>query len=184
MSSVRRVRAEGLRGQSGETLLELLITIVLLGTGIIAILSGLLTLVQTSELTANSTQASLLVQSYAEQLEQPMNASTNLTTYLPCSPGAPQSATVTAYNTTYPATGLPNTNWTVQVVHVDFPTHAIQSQATPDWNDICPATGDIGFQRLYIEAYANTANHPDKEQLVIVKRNQACPAGSADPGPC
>jgi len=85
----------GPRRERGETLIEVLGTVVLMGIGFVALLNGIFTVVKISDLNQQRTKASIAVQSWAEALQQPaleippttaasQVPQVDFTTYVPC----------------------------------------------------------------------------------------------------
>ncbi len=75
-SHARARRAERVAGrrvssERGETLIEIMFTVVLLGTGFVAILSAIFTATNISDRNQQRTKASISVQAFAESLLQP-----------------------------------------------------------------------------------------------------------------
>lgn len=63
--------APGPRTQRGETLVEVLATVVLMGIGFVALLNGLFTVTRVTDINQTRTMASMTVQAWAENLQQP-----------------------------------------------------------------------------------------------------------------
>lgn len=62
------MRTPAAGGDAGETLVELLITLVILGVGVVALLGGLFVTVQTSALHRNQVVAQNVLRGWAEQI--------------------------------------------------------------------------------------------------------------------
>lgn len=209
--SAQRLRP---RRERGETLIELMVAIVLLGTGIAAILSGLLALTKVTDSTAQATRANLAAQSLAEQIEQPVtpptasNPATVNFTYIPC--GTPAD-----YNAAYPVaasmlpSGTQGTGWTAAVTKVEYATAATVKtvgsrlafgqptcNANVTYQTPTGATvkylgdNDFGIQRITITVSSGARAHPAVETVVIIKRQTACLGDysnsyqNLDQGPC
>lgn len=66
-----RPAGRGLAAQRGETLIELMFTVVLLGVGFVTIMSAIFTATNVSDANQERTKASIAVQAFAEALMQP-----------------------------------------------------------------------------------------------------------------
>ncbi len=187
--------AESTPSERGETLIELLIAIVLMGTAIAALLEGLFALTQVSQLNTRITSSNSALQSYAEQVKQ----SVAPLAYKPC-------ASKTAYDSgiaaTIPAGTFPS-GLTAKVVQVDWLASKTLTSSQYTWTTSatnthgvtvgsCPSTTvdlvqyDLGMQRLWLEVDSPTDKHYAKELVVVVKRDARCPPNydNADQGPC
>lgn len=171
-------------GESGETLLELLITMILMGLAVVAILSGLFAVTRLADYNSKTTHVGSSAQSYAEQLKQPvvLGAVADYT-YVPCATVTPAS---------YPDfTGyLPNTStYTARIVTIEYisilPSGSSGSQ--PTWSTTCPST-DYGLQRITVEVEVDDGVSNESEQVTLVKRDASCSYSSTydnlDQGPC
>ncbi|MHB1140120.1 MAG: type IV pilus modification PilV family protein [Microthrixaceae bacterium] len=130
------------RGADGFSLIEILICVVLVGTVLLALAGGMLTLVRTSAATSERQQIQLSLGSYTESLKA--------SPYLPC--GGPVQPSTTTYQPVYDA--WPE-HWspvkpgmTAQIVEVEF------------WDDVAGTEGgfvpacpgmDQGTQRITVE---------------------------------
>lgn len=199
--------------QAGQTLLEVLFAIFLIGVAFAAILGGTLTAGTAAKINRDKTIASAALQNYSEYLSQPVSP----TTYKPCvvPEGHPAASSFGSYP---PSPGVPiaPTGWRVRVVAVKYlrntdpiPTDANTRKArfSTNWNfaDTNPAninecadlpsmlvtTGlkrDNGVQQLlvYVEKQ-DAGGWLVVEKGVVVKRDQRCPTGgfqNLDQGPC
>ncbi|HEY3608687.1 MAG TPA: type II secretion system protein [Pseudonocardiaceae bacterium] len=140
----------------GETLLEVLIAVVIMGIAIVAIIGGLVTSVMLSDVHRKQATAGSAVRDYAETIEQYVAANT----YVAC-----QSA---ANYTSLVAFTKPNgyTPWVSRV----------QYWNGSGWVTTCGT--DSGLQQLTVQVSSNDKRAT--EQLVIVVRK---PCGLAD-SPC
>jgi len=165
---------------AGETFLEMMVAIVLLGTVVVGVLGGFMTVTTTSIFNRQVTQSSLLAQSYAEQLKQPTGADA----YVAC-----------AHISDYPGYAGPiPAGWTVEIEKIEY-LQGITDDINHNMGPFCPPPigtsppRDNGLQRIFIRAYNQAYNdRPNKadvvERVVIMKRDQRCSATSPGPGSC
>lgn len=199
----------GRRSERGETLIEVLTMVVLMGVGFAAIFGGMMTVSRVNDLNKKRTQASNAVQAWAEGLQQPATSLTgspsNPYTYKPCATAA-----------TYANTGQPNgsmpASWQAEAmnnkpVKVEYFTGTYGSGGEPQFTDdvnVCYSyqfgplgggTKDRGLQRITIKVETPAGVTPRvADTLVIIKRDQSCPPvtntdgssrfDNADLGPC
>lgn len=144
------------RDESGETLIEVMASVVLMGTAIVAILAGLFTAVVTSDLHKRQTRAANEVTNAIEAIQR--------ATYLPC--GGP---TAPDYSSALPA--MP-AGYTASITSTQY----LQSStaADPTWG-ACPGT-DQGEQKITVSVSQGTGGRAVKETIVYVKRNTRCSA--------
>jgi type II secretory pathway pseudopilin PulG len=175
--------------ERGETLAEVLVTIVLMGIGFLAVLSAIFTSVNVSTINADRTAASLNVQGWAETLQQPSR-------YIPPGSTSPPSSYSTyvdcanpgSYGTPSTGGGTLNPGFTATIVSIDLLTDFTGGQ--PNFTTplgTCYGSGDKGLQRITLRVESPT--HKGKkavETVTIVKRDSRCPAtfNNADLGPC
>ena len=207
---VRRPSAAGTsrpatRSQLGETLIEVLVAIVLMGTGFSAIIGSLYTSARIAEVNQRNTKASVALQTIAESILQP--ARPNLSsTYIPCASVASPSST-DAYKDAMvgnPANLRGTWTWRTKMIRyaadpaifvapdlykVSFTRsrNSCQNLSASNYNG-----RDAGLQEITIEV-SNDANGtlPASQRvvqtLVFVMRDRQCPTANfsnADSGPC
>jgi type II secretory pathway pseudopilin PulG len=160
--------------ERGETLFEILITLILMGVVIVGILAGLASVTRLAAYNSQTTHVRNTAQSYAELLKQPVGAAE----YQPC-------ATAASYP---PMTGTmaPSTSYTATVIAVHYAT--LLPSGAPGTNvtwGTGPCTTDLGLQRLEIEVRVGTG--PTRSETVtIIKRDARCSHSyqNTDQGPC
>ena len=141
-------RAARQRSQSGFSLIEILICVVLVGTVILALAAGLLTLVKTSNATSQRQQIQLALGSMTESLK--------VGPYLPCQTlPANEAGAVAAYEAAYaswPQRWSPSkSGMTARITGIQY-----WNSATEQFEDTCPPPAgsgvrDQGTQRLDVE---------------------------------
>lgn len=176
-------------GERGETLPEVLVTVVLMGFGFVAVLSAIFTSVNIATVNADRTKASLNVQAWGERLQQPSR-------YIPPGSTSPPSSYAIYVDCANPGSyDMPSTSdgtlypgYTATVVSVELLSDF--SGGTPNFTTplgTCYGAGDKGLQRitLRVESPAHKGRKA-VETVTIVKRDQRCPAqfNNADLGPC
>jgi type II secretory pathway pseudopilin PulG len=124
----------GERSQSGETLLETLITVVLLGLLGAGVVSAMASIISVSDLDARQSAGETVLRSYAQAWER--------AAYVPC---VASQATNPNASTTPPGFTAP-AGYTATVVSTDFWNGT--SSAPVTFVATCPATGDKGLQAL------------------------------------
>jgi type II secretory pathway pseudopilin PulG len=150
----RRLRTG--RPEGGETLLELVISIAILGVVVIAVASGISLSIMASGVHRKLATAGAYVRDYAESIE----SSVARGGYLPCATG-----------TGYP--GFARGGYTGKVSSVDYWDGA-------KWTSSCTAGTDTGVQRLTLQVASRNGggSHGGVERLVIVVR-KPCGTGSS-----
>jgi type II secretory pathway pseudopilin PulG len=143
-----RARGRG-TGEQGETLIELLVTVVIMGTSIIAILLGVATAVASSDTHRQEATGEGVVRSYAEAvLAAP---------YVDCA-------------TTYAPVGYTApSGWTVTIGPIGYLQKANTTYATGVAN--CPSP-DQGAQQFTVTAVSPHVKHGTTETITAVKRRR------------
>lgn len=139
-------------GEQGETLLELLVAITILGVSVVAIASGIALAVKTSGIHRSQASAGAYVRNYAEALE----ASVAGGGYVPC-----------AGTASYPAYAPP-AGYSATLSKVEYWTGATWSPS-----GCAVATDDHGLQRLTLVVSSSDSaslGHGASESLAVVVR--------------
>ncbi|HWJ63499.1 MAG TPA: type II secretion system protein [Acidimicrobiales bacterium] len=191
------------RSERGETLVEVLVMIILMGIGFTAIFGGLMTVSRINDANAKRTKASQAVQAWAEGLQQPATKLTGASAtdpyrYLEC--GGPVPPTVANYGSLGQTSGMMPSSWmnasgNDKPVRIEYLTD-YDSSGQPIWSNTCPSK-DKGLQRFTLKIETPPGVTPRVvDTLVILKRNQRCPPlanpaddtqiyyDNADLGPC
>lgn len=154
------IRPRDLRSDSGATLVEMLVALIILSTAGLAVMAGLQVSIATSDVHRKQSTGGAYVRSYAEAIEKHLNAAGN---YVKC-------AGPDAYN--IPAV----LNQLVGLPSNFAPHHAAAQPLAGDGSvltgGVCP---DQGVQRLRLTM--NTVGNRGTETLTIVVR-RACVTGS------
>jgi hypothetical protein len=148
-------------GEGGETLVEILVTLMLMSVAIIALLTAMLTLIASSSGHRRRIRAENEATTIVEAIDRQ--------TYVPCS-----SSPATAYATAL--AGVPS-GYTAEIRQIRF----LQSKtATASYGTGCPGAGDQGAQEITVRV-ASPGKYDVHADVVLVKRNDTCPA-SPPPG--
>lgn len=142
----------GFAGERGETLIELMATIVLMGIAIVALVTSLLGAMSLTRFQSRNVNAASGTIVAAESIRT--------APYVACAP-------VGSYDAALPTVrGL-----SLQVESIAY-LHD-QSAAAASWDNGCPAA-DQGAQQITVKATANGNTNVSKT-LTFVKRNTTCP---------
>jgi type II secretory pathway pseudopilin PulG len=168
-----RRRSTPASSEAGESLVELMVTIAIMGTAMVAILGALWTTLRVADYNSKSSSADAALREFAEQLKQP-NA-TDTFTYVPCTTAGAQ--------VTYPTFDppAPYEHYDATVTKVRYLT-GYTAANEPVWANACPAT-DLGLQEITLKV-TGPDNDPDiksTDTVTIVKRDARddVPVGSA-----
>lgn len=146
------------RDDRGETLVELIVAIAILGTAVVAVLGAIASAIHLSEVHRRQTQAGVYVRAFGEQIDNKVNASP--TQYKAC-------AAKTDYRNMY----TDNIgSYTATVVDI------YRLTTTNGWVSIttgtCSPSDDIGVQRVSLQV----SNGQVSENLDVVIRRPCRPA--------
>lgn len=194
----------GLRGAVGETLLEVLFSIVLMAVAFSAILGGMYTSAQVAKLNSERTRASVALQSYAERILQPIGS--NSTSYRNCAAVVGTDPTLESSFGTYgpgAQIGTVPSGWRVRVSRIAYlrdPAFIGPSTKEPNFpvlnssynqvsagyacanlasmNPTPPATAtDGGLQliTIVVEKPDGGGGFLPVDSVTVTKRDQKCP---------
>ena len=157
--SSRSRRAPAAR-QSGELLVETMMSVAIMGISFVAVFGAVFTAIRIADQTDKTSKADAVVRAYAEDMKKPDGDAT----YQPC--------TTAGGTVTYPAWPLPSqyANYQASVVKIRYLTGYYGG--VPLWSNTCPAA-DQGAQELTLSV-TGPMNQPDvrgNEQIVITKRD-------------
>jgi prepilin-type N-terminal cleavage/methylation domain-containing protein len=150
-----------LRDERGETLVEVLVSLVILGIAAVAILAGLQLSVKTSDIHRKQTSGGAYVRSYAEAIERYVNAAPD--NYVACAPADTYAPATVGFADELPAgfTG----------------TQAGAKRVPPDGGAAGNCAGnDIGVQQVKITV--SSSDGRAVEELVVLLR-RPCAASMA-----
>lgn len=135
--------------ERGETLVELLVTLVILSTAVIALVGGIAAAIRFSDLHRKQANAGAYVRAFGEAVQNKVNATP--TGYTLC-------ATTGVYTTAY--TVPDPTRYTASITSIAY------------WNgtafaSTCPVSGDAGVQRLSLQVASTDGRATEKLDIVI-----------------
>jgi hypothetical protein len=180
LDGARPDRRRGAASERGETLPEMLVTVILMGVGFTAVLSAIFTSVNIARVNADRTSANLDLQSWAERVQQPSTVNSSgiaSTTYRAC--GVP------AYDLPAPSEKQIAPGFVAEIVSVEALTGFSGGQ--PVFGPGGSGCVDKGLQRLTLRISAPTRKGLTvRETVTVIKRSQVCPPqfNNADLGPC
>jgi len=147
------------RTEAGETLVEVLMTITIIGIAFVAVFGAIFTALRVSDYHRKTTTADVVLRNFAEVVKQPAGAYA----YAPC--------TTAGAAVSYPAysPAAPHADYTASVTKIRYLSG--YAGRTPTWSDTC-VVPDLGVQELTLEAKspADPAVQGD-EQVVVLKRD-------------
>jgi type II secretory pathway pseudopilin PulG len=162
--SARGARPAEVRRESGESLVEILATVAILGIAMTAVFGTIWTSLRVADYHRKTVNADAVVRNFAESMQE----NTGTFAYIPC-------ATLTGA-TKYPTYSppSPNTDYEAVITKIEYLTGYSSSQ--PTWQDSsagCPSGGDQGAQRLTLRADGPTSAPQLRgvETLTIIKRD-------------
>jgi type II secretory pathway pseudopilin PulG len=165
MSRVRKFRARGEDPESGELLVELLITVAILGLSMVAILGTIWTSLRVADYHRKTVNADVVVRNFAEVMQD----TSGTYEYVPC-------ATLSGADA-YPAyePPEPNASYEASITKIEYLT-GYSGSDQPTWQDSsqgCPSGGDQGAQRLTLLADGPTTDPSvrGRERITIIKRD-------------
>ncbi len=148
------------RGQAGYSLVEAIAAIALSGTVVLAVISCVLTLVYSAGTHRRAVRSGIEATDIAEQIDR--------LPYVPC-------AGSSAYASAISSLTLPG--YSAQFVAIERLQSRTASTASFTTSTCTNPADDQGVQRLTVRVTA-TGKTDVTEDLVFVKRNTSCPAGT------
>lgn len=157
--------------ERGETLIEIMVTVAVLGISMVALLSGLWSVLSIGDSNTKASNADLVLRDYAETLKAggPTNiGSTSYdATYIPCQ----TLGTIGTYPAFTPQ--APNASYTATITQIQYLNG--YSGTAPVWRSQsqgCPPGGDQGLQQLTLSVSSPASSTTSSTETVnIVKRN-------------
>ena len=144
------------RSQTGATLVEVLIALALVGILVLALASGMLTLIKTSTETTKQQQVELALGSFTESLKS----------------GPYTKCAALVAGSPYPNTTdwvPPQSSMTASLVKIEY-----WDKSSTSFVAACPASGDQGTQRLTVQV-----NLEDRSSTAQVVKADGTPGGGA-----
>jgi type II secretory pathway pseudopilin PulG len=152
-----RCRRTSPRDDAGETLIELLVALMVIGTAVTAILGALVVAVNSSVLARNQTRVQAALRSWAEQVAAVGDTGTYR--YVPCA--APSA---------FPAPDVVPSGFTATVTSVEYWTGDA-------WTDTCGT--DAGVQRVTLRVTAPGRVYSTVTQSLDVVVRRPCASAAA-----
>ena len=143
------------RSQTGATLVEVLIALALVGILVLALASGMLTLIKTSSETTKQQQVELALGSFTESLKS----------------GPYTKCAALVAGSPYPNTTAwvpPQSSMTASLVKIEY-----WDKSSTSFVAACPASGDQGTQRLTVQV-----DFQDQSSTAQVVKADGTPGGS------
>jgi type II secretory pathway pseudopilin PulG len=152
--------------ESGETLVELMITVAILGVSMVAILGALWTTLRVADFNSKTSSGDTVLRTFAETMKQ--GAPTDTYHYVPC--------TVAGAAVTYPAYAplAPYNRYDATVIQIEYLTgYDANNQPTFTTDGRCPAATDLGLQQITLKVVGpnNDATVKTTQSMTIVKRD-------------
>jgi type II secretory pathway pseudopilin PulG len=148
----------------GETLVELLVTIAIVGIAVVAIVGALMVAMQTSDIHRKQATGGAYVRDYAESVSRWVAAGN----YTACAGKAPQPGYTSALAAvTLPAAYKDSYKDPVATYRYWDPAWTPGSAASP-WVDSCVVTADAGLQQVTVRLESQDGRAA--EQAVVVVR--------------
>jgi type II secretory pathway pseudopilin PulG len=179
-SRLRRRPSSPASSEAGETLVEVMVAMVVLGISVVAIMGALFVTSRAGYFNEKTGRADLVLRDFAETLKgrgvTSIGSTTYDATYLPC-----ETLGTTG---TYPAYSPPDPNedYRASITKIEFLDGYTGS--SPVWkaqSTGCPSGGDQGLERLTLQVQSPSAdrtNNTATEKTTIVKRNTDGEAGT------
>ncbi len=142
----------------GATLLELIVAVVIMGITVVAVLGGLMTSIQTSDLHRKQATAGTYARDYAETVNRYVAAGN----YAPCAGHANYAA---AFATVPVPSGFKDP---VASVRYWDPAWTAGSAASP-WVSSCTTSSDVGLQQVTVQV-ESTDGRATETSVVVVRR--------------
>jgi type II secretory pathway pseudopilin PulG len=147
----------------GESLLELLVAVTIMGVAVVAMVGGIGTGILMSDIHRKQATAGAYVRDYAEAIENTVSGSatpatcattTPATCYAPC-------ATTARYASPAGFSAPPGYAWSIV-------SGSMRYWSGSGWQPACPATGDTGLQKFTVQVAS--ADGRANERVVVVLR--------------
>jgi Tfp pilus assembly protein PilV len=160
------------RDDRGESLVELLVALGIMATAVIALLGALATAIRISEVHRYQAEAGAFTREFAERLENTVASSA--TGYKECLAGQGNQALVGIYEGYWDIPPSRASLYERQVLKVTY-------WNTTAFMDICPATNDIGVQRVTLRVRSKDPDRPTVSETLEVTLRKPCRPGTT---PC
>jgi type II secretory pathway pseudopilin PulG len=174
LARLRRRSSTPASPEAGETLLEVMVAMMVLGISVVAILGAFIVATRTGTFNNQQSAADLVLRDFAETLKgrgpTSIGSASYDATYLPCE----TLGTTGRYPTYTPP--APNATYRATITKIEYLSG--YSGTAPVWraqDQSCPAGGDQGLERLTLQATtpSSVTDNTALETTTIVKRNTA-----------
>lgn len=150
-----RLRRRLPRGDGGETLLEVLVALVILGVAAVAIVGAMTVSVKVSDIHRKQSTAAADVRDYAEAIEKTVAAGN----YKSCA-GTSDYAVYT-----------PDGGYQASIVSVQYGTTG-DTTTPPAWTSTCSSSTDNGVQQLTLQV-ASSDNRATEQLTIVIRKPYA-----------
>jgi type II secretory pathway pseudopilin PulG len=160
----------GRRGEAGETLVEILITVAIVGIGVVTIMGAIWTALRVADYHRKTTNADVVLRNFAEAMQE----KSGTFQYKPCATLTGANAYPT-YTPVAPDTDHHPATYQATITKIEYLT-GYTAGNDPTWQNStsgCPGGGDQGAQRITLKVDGPT-NDPQVrgvETVTIVKRD-------------
>jgi type II secretory pathway pseudopilin PulG len=172
-STVDRTTVDG----PGETLVELLITLVILSTAVIALVTGIGAAIKMSDVHRKQATAGAYLRDYADGIENYIAGNaTTATGYTPCTTGMLPNST---YQTPPSFTFTDTAHYQYTVTGIAYWD---TSTSPASWNTSgCPSNGDSGVQRVSLSVASKDVGSARATETLDIVIREPCRPGISFP---
>jgi len=140
------------RAEGGETLVELMVTIAILGIAVVAVVGGIAASIKISDYHRKQANSLVFARAYAEAVEKSIAATP--TGYVAC-PTAP------TYSSAYSLPAAATSTYQADAATVEYWNSATSTFGA------CPGTGDQGVQRVTVRVHSLDGRASEQLQVII-----------------
>jgi type II secretory pathway pseudopilin PulG len=175
----RSTSARSASSEAGETLIEVMVSMMILGISVVAILGALWVVSRTGDQNQKTSNAELVLRDFSDTLKGRGVTNIGSTTYDATYKDCAALGTTGSYPTYTPPE--PNEHYRATITKIEFLNG--YSGTAPVWraqSQGCPSGGDQGLERLTlrVQTPSGTTGPTADETTVIVKRNTTGETGT------